>query len=197
MTPRADVTAYVLAGGASRRFGRDKARADVDGTTLIASNAAVLRERYVDVRVVSAPDRTYADLGLVTIADIHPGRGPLAGIHAALRDSPTDLVAIAACDLAGLRAEWYAALEAACDGSAAAFRDERWHPVVGVYHRSILPELERRLGAGELAAWTLLDAVGNAVAPPAEFASLRSIDTAEALLDAPACRPAAGGPEAI
>lgn len=171
--------AYILAGGRSRRFGTDKARARVDGATLVERNAAILAERYGSVTVVSAPGRTYADLGLRTIADAVSDRGPLGGIQAALRDASGD-VAVAACDLLGLRAEWYELLEQT-DGPAVAFRDTRWQPVVAIYRQEALADLERRLSTGELAVYALLEALGTAVAPPDGFEALRSIDSPEDL----------------
>lgn len=180
------LTGYVLAGGASRRFGpRDKARAEVDGVPLICDNARVLRERYGEVTVVSAPDRTYADLDLRTIFDQHPDRGPLAGIEAALLDASGDAIAVAACDLRGLDGAWYGALESALAGSnsdAAAFWDgERWQPLVAIYRRALLGEVSQRVRNGQLAVRDLLDQHGVRVKPPDNFTDLRSIDRAEDL----------------
>lgn len=176
-----EIEGFVLAGGASRRFGSDKARAIRGGRTLVEINAAVLSERFDRVRVVSAPARDYSDLGLWTVFDEMPGLGPLAGIHAALRAADTEFVAIAACDLVGLQSEWYQHLETAWQAGAAAFRDERWHPLVAIYHRDVLAEIDRRLLSGELAVRDLLDAVCTPVPPPHGFHEMRSANTVEEL----------------
>lgn len=182
ISPTTQIEAFVLAGGGSRRFGRDKARALIDGVTLLEHNVATLRERYATVRVVSAPGRAYQDLGVETVYDELTDHGPLAGIHAALQHAQTDLVAVAACDLIGLDSGWFAALEAACGRGAAAFRDaERWHPLVAVYHRALLPEIEARLVAGELAVRDLLDEHGTAVDVPDGFDGLRGVNTPDEL----------------
>lgn len=171
------IEAFVLAGGKSRRFGSDKARAIINGKTLIEHNVAELRTRYERVRVVSAPGRSYDDLGLPTLWDLVEDLGPLAGIHTALSLADTDLIVVAPCDVVGLDATWYELLESACGTRAAAFKDERWHPLVGAYHKALLPEIERRLQAGELAVRDLLEAHGTAVDPPATFGALGGVNT--------------------
>ncbi len=64
----------VLAGGASRRMGRDKAHLSVQGQSLTQIMVSKLRAAGCDTVMVSGPHG---------IADIYPGQGPLAGIHAA------------------------------------------------------------------------------------------------------------------
>ena len=64
----------VLAGGASRRMGRDKARLPIKGKALCAIMAETLRAAGCDPVLISGPGG---------IKDMYPGQGPLAGIHAA------------------------------------------------------------------------------------------------------------------
>lgn len=92
----------VLTGGRSRRFGRDKALVEVDGTTLAARVAAALAAggcRDVVAVGVELPglDRT----GLPLVTDRWPGAGPLGGVLTALDHAGTDVV-VAACDLVDL-----------------------------------------------------------------------------------------------
>jgi molybdopterin-guanine dinucleotide biosynthesis protein A len=79
------ISVVVLAGGASRRMGTNKALLRVDeGETLIArvvSNMAALSD---DLIVVSNTPELYADLPVRQVGDIYPGSGPLAGLHAGL-----------------------------------------------------------------------------------------------------------------
>lgn len=174
---------YVIAGGASRRFGTDKARAVHDGRTLLEGAAGVLRDVGVPVTVVCAPGRTYEDLGLRCIEDLRPGDGPLSALHAALTDRADGWVALVACDLVGARPEWLRVLaERAGDAPAVAFRAVGiWQPVFALYSTELLPEVERRLDRGLLAARRLLDDVALAVDPPPGFSRMRSVDTPQAL----------------
>lgn len=80
MTPQRRILGAVLAGGASRRFGSDKALAELDGQTLIdraiedlsaCVETVAICGREIEGRL-SLPDRPRADIG------------PLGGLNAAL-----------------------------------------------------------------------------------------------------------------
>lgn len=161
------VSAYILAGGKSRRFGSDKARAPVDGKPMILHVADAMRPIAQSITVVAGAADAYADLGLRTIADRHPGRGPLAGLHGALLDAPTAWIAVVGCDTIGVDQRWWRLLvgarSEACD--AVAFRHDLWEPLCALYRRTILPEVQRRLDAGELSMQRLLDAIRTAPIP--------------------------------
>lgn len=78
----------VLAGGAARRFGSDKALAQWRGKTLIEHSVAVLRF-FADRIVVAGRDDDPA--GLESIADWpRAGLGPLGGLCGALRLAAAD-----------------------------------------------------------------------------------------------------------
>ena len=64
----------VLAGGASRRMGCDKAHLPIKGKPLSDIMAETLRAAGCDPVLISGPGG---------IKDIYPGQGPLSGIHAA------------------------------------------------------------------------------------------------------------------
>lgn len=92
------LTGLVLAGGASRRMGRDKARLRLDGERLVDR---ACRRLYAECdRVLVAPG-DHPDLARCAddaVRDVVPGGGPLAGIVAGLEAAATPLVAVAAVD---------------------------------------------------------------------------------------------------
>ncbi|HXP47672.1 MAG TPA: molybdenum cofactor guanylyltransferase [Terriglobales bacterium] len=92
-----DFSAFVLAGGRSSRMGSDKAFLQFEGRTLLARALDLLRSLTPEVRIVG-PAAKFAPHGQV-IEDVYPGRGPLAGIHAALSASTAELNLILAVDL--------------------------------------------------------------------------------------------------
>jgi molybdenum cofactor guanylyltransferase len=102
---------FVLAGGASRRFGRDKALVEFDGTTLIARLCRVLQDAaHAPVRIIGDPQR-YAHIGVECITDRWPGEGPLGGIITALGETNGAMrfdswELIIGCDMPFLTAEW-------------------------------------------------------------------------------------------
>ena len=178
---------YLLAGGQSRRFGADKARAQLEGSPLICHVAQALRPACGPITAVAQAPGAYGDLGLATIADQRPGLGPVAGLHAALTHRGTGWLLLASCDTLGLRADWVELLVAAArpDASppAVAFRHQgRWEPTFGLYHTDALGEVEGALEREQLALWRLLDALGaRALESPEGWERVRSINTPEAL----------------
>src|SRR5918992_2005218 len=128
--------AAVLAGGASRRMGRDKATLTVGGVEL-ASLVLAAAARVADPVVLVAPDGHPARrLAAPAVAD--PGQGPLAALAAALGALEADHVLVLAADHPGLRVELLAHLVGLRDrGEAVACRrGPRLEPLVTVYARA-------------------------------------------------------------
>lgn len=103
---RTDTTAsgFVLAGGQSRRMGRDKAMLPAGGRTLVEHVANEVRRAAGSVTIVGDPSR-YGRLGYEVIPDEQPGLGPLGGIATALGISRTAWNLVVACDMPSVDAE--------------------------------------------------------------------------------------------
>jgi len=97
---------FLLAGGKSSRMGADKAFLDFGGQTLLDRALTVMGAVCGKVTIVGDPgkfaeygsSRDAAKYGSV-VADIFPGCGPLAGIHAALVHSTAELNLVLAVDM--------------------------------------------------------------------------------------------------
>lgn len=174
--------AYVLAGGRSRRFGSDKARVVRHGMPgLVWLREQLLAFGCPRVTAIAREDGAYYDLGVTTIADLHPELGPLGGLEAALSDARENRILLLSCDLLELRESWLRRLTAS-PGQAVAFHQETWHPFPGCYERSLLPVVTRRLsesGAGR-SFQSLLNApeVASVALPlPADWPEVVSFNT--------------------
>jgi molybdopterin-guanine dinucleotide biosynthesis protein A len=107
------VAAFLLAGGASSRMGREKGFLEFAGEPLIVRTARMIEPLVTEVTVVGPPER-YAALGLRAIADqkFSGGEGkeavrtPLVGIATALSGTKMPWNLILACDLPYLTAAW-------------------------------------------------------------------------------------------
>lgn len=88
---------FVLAGGESRRMGRDKASIELEGRPLIAASLDALAGASM-VTVVGGKDRSL-DLGVPCIPDAVSGRGPLVGLLTALEHAHRDSLVVLSCDL--------------------------------------------------------------------------------------------------
>jgi molybdopterin-guanine dinucleotide biosynthesis protein A len=93
-----DVAGYILVGGKSSRFGRDKALVEVGGRPLALRVVDALSPVTGTVTLVGAPEK-YRHLGLRVIPDLLADFGPLAGILAALDDSQRAWNLLLACDM--------------------------------------------------------------------------------------------------
>src|SRR5512139_3443691 len=74
----------VLAGGKSRRFGRNKSIERFQGERLIERQVRTLRSLFPEVMIVTNTPELYLDLDVTIVQDIIPDRGPLGGIYTGL-----------------------------------------------------------------------------------------------------------------
>jgi len=99
-----------MAGGASSRFGQDKALVEVGGMPMIARMIELLRSVTTQVKIVAVPSK-YAAFGAEIVEDRWPGEGPLGGIITALEDSAQSASRpewnlIVSCDMPFLTQDW-------------------------------------------------------------------------------------------
>jgi molybdopterin-guanine dinucleotide biosynthesis protein A len=153
------IRGLVLAGGRSRRFGADKALAELGGRSLLQASSAVLAAGCARVAVNAPEDGDIAEaareLGLEVLPD-PPGApdGPLAGVLAGLRWAKArgaGRLATAPCDTPFLPADLVARLAAALDAGhavAVAEAPDGQHPLCGIWRTDLIAPLADLLAAG-------------------------------------------------
>jgi molybdopterin-guanine dinucleotide biosynthesis protein A len=105
-SPEPAVSAIVLAGGRSSRFGADKLSAAIDGRPLLDRAVEGVGAVARDVVVVLAPgDRRRVGGSVRTVADPEPHGGPLIGLAAGLEVAAESIVVVAGGDMPALDAE--------------------------------------------------------------------------------------------
>ncbi|QDU90591.1 molybdopterin-guanine dinucleotide biosynthesis protein MobA [Pirellulimonas nuda] len=177
---------YILVGGASSRFGVDKASFPVDGRPWAEHVASRLSSPGAPSRLGTpgAPSGQYTLVGRLMhpdalpgahcIADAAEGEGPLTGVLAALdhqrRSHGEGLVAVASCDLVRPEPQWLAPLAAAHwaepELEAAAYQAAgRWQPFPCVAHTRWTQTLRRLLAEG-VRSWQQALAASRAHAEP-------------------------------
>lgn len=142
----------ILAGGASKRFGSNKALAELDGRPIVAHVAerAVLQ---VDRLVLNAADDGAAT-GLTVVPDLNPGQGPLGGWLSGLqwaKEQGYPLLATFACDTPHFPADTVARLASAIAGGvdcAMARHDDQVHHTFALVRTSSLDRLQEAYAAG-------------------------------------------------
>ena len=167
MTVESGITVAVLAGGVSRRLGRDKAVELFNGETLLRrvirrSSAAV---DSADVVVVIAnaeqKDRTPAGIPHRLVLDALPGSGTLGGIYTGLEAAQREWALVVACDmpfLSALLLRYMSGLREGVD-AVVPIIGERPEPTHALYARRCLPAIIERLQAGQLKAAGFLESV--------------------------------------
>ncbi|HEY4745534.1 MAG TPA: formate dehydrogenase accessory sulfurtransferase FdhD, partial [Desulfuromonadaceae bacterium] len=98
------IAGVILAGGESRRMGRNKAMLTVGGERMIESAYRCLAELFDEVLLVTNTPEVYDFIPCRKINDIYPGMGPLAGIHAALSACNAERAFVTGCDMPSLNA---------------------------------------------------------------------------------------------
>lgn len=146
------VGALLLAGGQSRRMGRDKRALPFAGARfvdLVTRELGSYPERLFSV----ADSQEVPPPGFTVVSDQRPGCGPLGGIVAGLEVCHCDALLAVACDMPLFRAGLARYLEAfLCDSYDAfliADRTGRVHPLCGIYRKTALPILNEQLRAGQ------------------------------------------------
>jgi len=145
------VTGVVLAGGrASRMGGRDKAFAAVGGEPIAVRTLRIFRDLFPQVLVATNRPERFRPLDVETVADVFPGCGPLAGVHAAMQRAAHPHVFVAACDMPGLDGDVIRfLLDRIGDADAVVPRwDHDIEPLHAVYAVRLLPLVEETLRAG-------------------------------------------------
>jgi len=189
-----DVSAFILVGGKSTRMGTDKAFVTLDGRTLLARMLDLARSVTPNVSIVGDPAR-FSRFAPV-VEDVFPGCGPLAGIHAALRKSETDLNLILAVDIPFISPALLQFLAGHARNSPASIATVPrtalgWQPLCAIYRRGFADAAESALREGRYKIDSLYDPARTGVVTEEELQAagfsadaFRNLNTPKELADA-------------
>ncbi len=152
------VTAALLAGGKSKRMGRDKGSLRVEwkgvSTFLWERQVAVLRSVEPDELIISGSRKEGYPEAVSVVPDRWPDMGPLGGIATCLERLRTDLLLVLAVDLACIQSEFARKL-LGCTRTGCGVvpvHHNRFEPLVAVYPVTAVGIAIAQLEKGELAA---------------------------------------------
>lgn len=94
-----DVTGILLAGGRSRRMGKDKRFLSVGEHTLLERSLAALQGVFQSVSIVVGDDSATIETATPVWRDLISNRGSLGGIYTGLKLSRTPYIFAVACDM--------------------------------------------------------------------------------------------------
>lgn len=171
------IQAILLAGGRSRRMGTDKAVLSLGGIPLIERlihELTGVADRII-ISTGSTNSKLYSSYGQVTVSDMYEDAGPLAGLHAGLSISDSLWTLVIACDMPFANKGIFRMLMKEAESAESTNKDADQHfglplieavipsvngrlqPLMAVYRRSIMEDLERELRGGrhKVTDWAL------------------------------------------
>jgi len=170
----ASISAFILAGGESRRMGTDKAQLILNGESFVERIAAALRQISSDITVVGS--RATNPTSLPRVQDVYPNWGALGGVHTALASCKAAWGLVVACDfpfataelfqrLTTLRDDFEAVAPIQCDGIP--------QPLCSLYRTEpCLERADQLINSGERKPIALLQSVQTRWVPFSEIDDL-------------------------
>lgn len=153
-------TGIILAGGKSARMGFDKQRIELEeGRLLIRAIIENLAHYFEDVIIVTQRSDLYQDLKVRTTSDHFLSKGPLAGIHAGLVASNSQMAFVIGCDMPYFDPTLNQMMEA-CDRPGAQIislkTPFRFQALYAYYNKNLVGSIENILNGGGGSVFDLL-----------------------------------------
>jgi molybdenum cofactor guanylyltransferase len=175
----------VLAGGASRRMGRDKATVMFSGRTMVETTVDVVHACCTPVFVIAAPGQPLPDLPAATILrDEVRGVGPLLATGRGLRaaaDAGADRAFVCAVDMPLMSTELIEELASHTGADVILPWDGRDHYLAGVYRTALADRIDQLVAAGERSMRVLVNTVNTQRIVMAQNPALTNVNTAAEL----------------
>lgn len=184
MIGNSNIHAFIQAGGRSSRMGTDKAWLEINGRPMIehvlAAAQPVAASLSIVINHVNPNAERYRELATKWNArllfDLHDHKGPLGGIHTALKNcEENESALILACDMPFLTTEFLSFLCHVHQVGNMQFitvpsdQEGRLQPLAAIYERACLPATEELLATDRLKLDWLFDQV------PARKVSFESV----------------------
>lgn len=163
------INGIILAGGLSKRMGKDKGLMEWHDKTLIEHTCEKMALICDKIIIVTNRPQDYqqvvGDLTNVSIIEDEIKQlGPLSGIHAGLGATDADYNIVVACDMPWMQPARYLELAADCmkkntDLVITRTADGRYQSLHAVYHRKCRQPIEEMLKSGKLRMRDLIEKV--------------------------------------
>ncbi len=157
------LTAAILAGGKSSRMKRHKCLISFENKKIIDMIVGNLKEIFEELFIVTNFPEVYFYTGITLLGDIYPFRGPMSGIHVAMKNSMYD-VFVFACDMPFVKREVIHSLSEThikkSNSATVPSYNNKTYPLPGIYSRKLLDELERLILEDKLSMNRFLNDIG-------------------------------------
>lgn len=143
------ITGIILSGGKSIRMGTDKALLKLGDKSLIETAIDICKPVCTSI-IISSNNPEHGKFGYPVIADDLQDCGPIGGIYSSLKHSETEWNFVISVDAPFVTTPFIRYLISEIGGSTAVipFHDKGMEPLIGLYHKNSLPEIEKMLKSG-------------------------------------------------
>ena len=143
MKGNSKISGIILAGGESRRMGKDKSKILYKDKPLIEYPIDLFRN-YCNEIIISGDINKYADYVFTKIPDEVDRKGPLSGIYSCIKASKNILNIVTTCDMPFLSKEL---IEHIIDNSEGAdliipYHHTHYEPLCAIYTKNLIPVIE-------------------------------------------------------
>ena len=141
----------ILAGGQSSRMGSDKALLAIENHNFIQKLCDTFS--FFEEKIIARGDKEApTNITWSVISDVYPQRGPIGGLHAALKSCHSEVLFSVACDNPLLTKAIYERLaeemDSETDAVIAVTEDGKYHPLCGLYRKSVGNIMEEHILCG-------------------------------------------------
>jgi molybdopterin-guanine dinucleotide biosynthesis protein A len=147
-----DVSCIILAGGASRRMGQDKALMQVEGIRLFDYVYGTCRGLFSEIIIVTNQPHQFIEYRTPVVVDEIPGAGSLGGLYTGLKRADNEYSFCAACDMPFLNPELISYLIEQKDKSDVVIpkTGKGLEPLHAVYSKRCIEPMKKCIERGDL-----------------------------------------------
>jgi len=143
-----EISAIILAGGKSRRMGKDKALLEVNGQSMLERAIALCKTITSEI-IISSNHSSHNEFGYPVVPDEIKECGPMGGIAACLKISKTEWNLVLSVDSAFVESDLYLISEAGKFDAVVPYSENGKEPLIALYNKTALPRIEENLNAGK------------------------------------------------
>lgn len=180
---RRKATAVVLAGGQSRRMGRDKAWLPVAGRPLIEHIVNQLRPHFEQILISANDLERFSGLGLEVVPDRRSDQGPMMAVASTLIHARYEEVFFVPCDVPRVPIDLLHRLlreaRTGADVVVPVTSEGRYEPLFAIYRRRLAPILDQALEQGRRRIISIYDEQTTRRVQLAQPDPLRNLNTIE------------------
>jgi molybdopterin-guanine dinucleotide biosynthesis protein A len=154
------ITGIILSGGQSTRMGTDKALIRFNKKTLLENAIEICKPMCTNI-LISSNNQEHKISGIKIIPDEFLNCGPLSGIYSCLKKSETPWNFVISVDAAFVEPAFIEYLMNETDDSDAIvpIHDKGKEPLISMYHKNGLVEMQKHLKSGDLKMQNLINAI--------------------------------------